>query len=110
MRDAPVVLGVNRTQDASICLMHGSEVVCAIQKERLTRQKHHWGKLDDFRKTYLSHLPDLNRRIVKWRWMEYAVDVCEMVRNSGTAAVRSEGQCLCQFLLVGGKIFYLCVR
>jgi hypothetical protein len=24
MNDAPVVLGINRTQDASICLMHGS--------------------------------------------------------------------------------------
>ncbi len=63
MSDAPVVLGVNRTQDASICLMHGSQVVYAIQKERLTRQKHHWGKLDDFRKTYISHLPDLNKPI-----------------------------------------------
>jgi carbamoyltransferase len=63
MTDAPVVLGVNRTQDASICLMRGSDVVCAIQKERLTRQKHHWGKLDDFRKTYVSHLPDLNTPI-----------------------------------------------
>ena len=63
MRDGPVVLGVNRTQDASVCLMHGSDVVYAIQKERLTRQKHHWGKLDDFRKTYLAHLPDLNKPI-----------------------------------------------
>lgn len=48
----PTVLGVNRTQDASICLMRGSRVVCSIQKERLTRQKHHWGKLDDFRRMY----------------------------------------------------------
>jgi carbamoyltransferase len=43
--------------------MHGSEVVYAIQKERLTRQKHHWGKLDDFRKTYTSHLPGLKKPI-----------------------------------------------
>jgi carbamoyltransferase len=63
MRNAPVVLGVNRTQDASICLMHGSQVVYAIQKERLTRQKHHWGKLDDFRKAYTSHLPGLSKPI-----------------------------------------------
>jgi carbamoyltransferase len=52
MGDVPVVLGVNRTQDASICLMHGSRIVFAIQKERLTRQKHHWGRLDDFRNVY----------------------------------------------------------
>src|SRR4051794_12602103 len=63
MREAPVVLGVNRTQDASICLMHGSEVVYAIQKERLTRQKHHWGRLDDSRNAYLPQLPDLNKPI-----------------------------------------------
>jgi carbamoyltransferase len=60
---APTVLGVNRTQDASICLMRGSRVVCAIQKERLTRQKHHWGKLDDFRNVYGPRLADLDRPI-----------------------------------------------
>ena len=59
MSDAPRVLGVNRTQDASICLMQGSRVVCAIQKERLTRQKHHWGRLDDFRQAY-GRLPELD--------------------------------------------------
>lgn len=63
MNDAPVVLGVNRTQDASICLMHGSRMLWAIQKERLTRQKHHWGRLDDFRKVYLPRLPGLDRPI-----------------------------------------------
>jgi carbamoyltransferase len=60
---APTVLGVNRTQDASICLMRGSRVVCAIQKERLTRQKHHWGKLDDFRNVYGPRLAGLDRPI-----------------------------------------------
>ena len=49
---SPLILGVNRTQDASICLMRGSEVVFSIQKERLSREKHHWGKLDDFRNVY----------------------------------------------------------
>ncbi|HJV52274.1 MAG TPA: carbamoyltransferase C-terminal domain-containing protein [Noviherbaspirillum sp.] len=60
MSDAPRILGVNRTQDASLCLMEGSRVVFAIQKERLTRQKHHWGRLDDFRKTYLPQLAALD--------------------------------------------------
>src|SRR5687768_10156201 len=63
MRDAPVVLGVNRTQDASICLLHGSDLVYAIQKERLTRKKHHWGRLGDFRDAYVPHLPDLGKPI-----------------------------------------------
>ncbi|MFC5459819.1 carbamoyltransferase [Massilia niabensis] len=63
MDDAPVVLGINRTQDASICLMHGSQLVWAIQKERLTRQKHHWGKPGDLRQHYLPALPGLERPV-----------------------------------------------
>ena len=63
MNDAPVVLGINRTQDASICLMHGSDLMWAIQKERLTRHKHHWGKPGDLRRHYLPSLPGLERPI-----------------------------------------------
>lgn len=57
MTDAPLVLGVNRTQDASVCLMQGTRILWAIQKERLTRRKHHWGKPGDFRDWYGPHLP-----------------------------------------------------
>jgi carbamoyltransferase len=60
---APVILGVNRTQDASVCLMHGSRVVWSIQKERITRRKHHWGALGDFRDVYVPRLPGLDRPI-----------------------------------------------
>ncbi|MDB5745613.1 MAG: carbamoyltransferase [Massilia sp.] len=63
MDDAPVVLGINRTQDASICLMRGSQLAWAIQKERLTRQKHHWGKPGDLRQHYSPSLPGLDRPI-----------------------------------------------
>jgi carbamoyltransferase len=63
MNDGPVVLGVNRTQDASVCLMQGSKLVWAIQKERLTRQKHHWGRPGDFRNHYAPRLPGLDRPI-----------------------------------------------
>jgi carbamoyltransferase len=63
MNDAPVVLGLNRTQDASACLLHGSHLVWAIQKERLTRQKHHWGKPGDVRDHYRARLPGLDRPI-----------------------------------------------
>jgi carbamoyltransferase len=62
-RDGPVILGVNRTQDASVCLMHGSHVVWCIQTERLTRRKHHWGSLGDFRDVYRERLPGLERPI-----------------------------------------------
>jgi len=57
MTDAPVVLGINRTQDASACLMQGGNVLWAIQKERLTRRKHHWGRLGDVRDHYGPQLP-----------------------------------------------------
>ena len=63
MIGAQTVLGVNRTQDASICLMRGSRVICSIQNERLTRQKHHWGKLNDFRNVYARELPGVDQPI-----------------------------------------------
>jgi carbamoyltransferase len=63
MDDAPVVLGVNRTQDAGICLMHGSQLVWAIRKERLTRHKHHRGTAGDFRDVYVPRLPGLERPV-----------------------------------------------
>jgi carbamoyltransferase len=65
MSDAPLVLGINRTQDASVCLMQGSRLLWAIQKERLTRRKHHWGKPGDVRDFYLPRLP----------WPERPIDV-----------------------------------
>ena len=63
MDKAPLVLGINRTQDASICLMRGSQLVWAIQKERLTRQKHHWGRTGDLSDIYTPRLPGLDQPI-----------------------------------------------
>lgn len=63
MSDAPIVLGINRTQDASVCLMQGSQLLYAIQKERLTREKHHWGKLGDVRDIYARRLPQPPRPV-----------------------------------------------
>jgi carbamoyltransferase len=57
MSGGPLVLGINRTQDASVCLMQGSHPLWAIQKERLTRHKHHWGQIGDFRDHYGPRLP-----------------------------------------------------
>ncbi len=55
----PRVVGINRTQDGSLAIMEGNEVLVAIQKERLTRIKHHWGKLDDLRAVYRERVPAL---------------------------------------------------
>lgn len=63
MNAAPLVLGINRTQDASICLMRGSQLSWAIQKERLTRQKHHWGRTGDLSGIYGPRLPGLEQPI-----------------------------------------------
>jgi carbamoyltransferase len=65
MTEVPVVLGINRTQDASACLMQGSRLLWAIQKERLTRHKHHWGRPGDIRDHYGPRLP----------WPERAPDI-----------------------------------
>jgi carbamoyltransferase len=43
--------------------MQGSQVLCAIQKERLTRQKHHWGKLGDLREVYKGVVPGLDQPV-----------------------------------------------
>jgi carbamoyltransferase len=63
MTHEPTVLGINRTQDASICLMRGSALMWAIQKERLTRQKHHWGRVGDLAGIYTPNLPGLDRPV-----------------------------------------------
>jgi carbamoyltransferase len=65
MSDAPVVLGINRTQDASVCLMQGSRLLWAIQKERLSRRRHDRGAPGDVRDLYLPRLP----------WLEHPIDV-----------------------------------
>ena len=63
MDDIPVVLGINRTRAASICLMHGARVQWAIQKERLTRQRHDPGRPGDLEQVYLPHLAGLEHPI-----------------------------------------------
>ena len=59
----PLVVGINRTADGSICVMRGSTMVAAIQKERITRQKHHWGKLGDLRDVYRGVVTGLDEPI-----------------------------------------------
>lgn len=58
----PVVIGINRTQDASLCITDGERMQVAIQKERLTRHKHHWGRVGDLQKVYAPALAALDCR------------------------------------------------
>jgi carbamoyltransferase len=60
--DWPVIVGINRTQDASISVFIGGKHEVSIHKERITRKKHHWGELSDL-VLYKNFLPVLNRPI-----------------------------------------------
>ncbi len=61
MAEFPVVIGLNRTQDASVCLARGSSLI-SIQKERYTRKKHHWGRIGDL-PLYADRIPGLTERV-----------------------------------------------
>jgi carbamoyltransferase len=61
--DATTVVGINRTQDASISVARGPAYVASLQKERLTRRKHHWGRLGDLSDRYLPSFPDLRQPV-----------------------------------------------
>jgi carbamoyltransferase len=63
MTDAPIVVGINRTQDGSIAVARGRSAVYSLQKERISRRKHHWGRLGDLPDRYLPHLPVLREPI-----------------------------------------------
>jgi carbamoyltransferase len=63
MTDVPVVVGVNRTQDGSIAVALGRSAVFSLQKERISRRKHHWGRLGDLPDRYLPHLPVLRQPV-----------------------------------------------
>lgn len=52
---APLILGVNRTQDASLCLMRGSQLAWAMQKEPGSGQD---GRVDTITRNVLKRLPN----------------------------------------------------
>ncbi|MDP9406490.1 MAG: carbamoyltransferase [Actinomycetota bacterium] len=56
---AVTVVGINRTQDASIALTDGGPLMHSLQKERVSRRKHHWGRVGDVRDRYVSRMPQL---------------------------------------------------
>ncbi|MCC6314731.1 MAG: carbamoyltransferase [Thermomicrobiales bacterium] len=63
MTDSPTVVGINRTQDAAIAVARGGSTVYSIQKERLSRRKHHWGRLGDVPDRYLPRMAVLREPV-----------------------------------------------
>ncbi len=62
MNANPVVVGINRTQDGSISVIDGASVY-SLQKERITRRKHHWGRLGDVHDLYAGLLQNLHEPV-----------------------------------------------
>ncbi|WP_207426746.1 carbamoyltransferase C-terminal domain-containing protein [Pedobacter sp. SYSU D00535] len=58
--NSPAILGINRTQDGTISVFDGGTHVMSIHKERLTKRKHHWGRLGDI-KMYKEQIPAVDR-------------------------------------------------
>ncbi|WP_043635719.1 carbamoyltransferase family protein [Nonomuraea candida] len=63
MADFPIVVGINRTQDGSIAVAVGESGMYSLQKERVTRRKHHWGRLGDLPDRYLPAMPLLKEPV-----------------------------------------------
>jgi carbamoyltransferase len=57
---SPTVVGINRTQDGSVAVTRGGASMYSLQKERISRRKHHWGRLGDLPKLYQGRLPFLD--------------------------------------------------
>ena len=57
---SPTVVGINRTQDGSIAVTRGGATMYSLQKERISRRKHHWGRLGDLPKLYKDRMPFLD--------------------------------------------------
>lgn len=56
----PQILGINRTQDGSISIFEGGTHILSVHKERITKRKHHWGRLGDMKK-YKDYMPFIER-------------------------------------------------
>ncbi|NUR92240.1 MAG: carbamoyltransferase [Nonomuraea sp.] len=63
MTDVPIVVGINRTQDGSVAVAVGESGMYSLQKERISRRKHHWGRLGDLPDLYLPEMPLLKEPV-----------------------------------------------
>ena len=61
MHRGKAILGINRTQDAGVCVL-SDRGLFAIHKERLSGIKHDWGRRGDVKKFY-RQLSELDRQI-----------------------------------------------
>lgn len=61
--DHRTVVGINRTQDGSVAVAVGPSTVYSLQKERLTRRKHHWGRLGDLPTLYRPRMAALGEPV-----------------------------------------------
>ena len=57
------VVGLNRTQDGSVAVTQGGSTMWSLQKERVSRRKHHWGRLGDVPDRYVPRLPQLREPV-----------------------------------------------
>ncbi|MBB6545321.1 carbamoyltransferase C-terminal domain-containing protein [Nonomuraea rubra] len=63
MADFPIVVGINRTQDGSLAVAVGESGMYSLQKERVSRREHHWGRLGDLPDRYLPAMPLLKEPV-----------------------------------------------
>lgn len=63
MRPEPTVVGINRTQDGAVAVARGAGTLYTLQKERLSRRKHHWGRLGDLPTLYRPAMPALREPV-----------------------------------------------
>src|SRR2546429_7172820 len=63
MTESATVVGINRTQDASISVIESTSTAYSLQKERITRRKHHWGRLGDVRDLDRPCMPHLDQPV-----------------------------------------------
>ena len=52
---AQLVLGFNSTHDAAAAIVRGGDVLMAVEEERLSRVKHHFGRPDSAMALCLAH-------------------------------------------------------
>ncbi len=85
-RPPPLVLGFNCTHDAAASLVRGGDIVMAVEEERLSRVKHHFGM------PHLAMERCLEAAQTDWRNLEHVafyMDPLLWLRSSGLHFVRN---------------------
>jgi carbamoyltransferase len=69
MDQEQTVVGINRPQDGSVAVVTEASTVYSLHEERLTRRKHHWGRLRELPTLCRSQMSALGSR---WTWWSCA--------------------------------------